>query len=192
MLEGKTVNLRMVEKEDLPLLLEWFNNPEFSGRYDPLDAQQSKAEIEKSYEKLSSEEKWFIIEKKDGCKVGFIGHFTSGKLFEIGYALVTTERGKGHCTEAVKIMVDYLFLSKDIARIQAGTNVENKPSQKVLEKAGFKKERIMRKGLFVRGTWVDVCMYSILREEWREPRILTNPISQPNLKSPSEKYIDNE
>ena len=176
MLEGETVNLRIVEREDLPQILEWFNNPEFSGRYDPLDALQSMTEIEKKYDELSPEEKWFIIEKKDGCKVGFIGHFTSGRLFEIGYSLVPSERGKGYCTEAVKIMVDYLFLSKDIVRIQAGTNVENKASQKVLEKAGFKREGIMRKGLFVRGTWVDVCMYSILREEWKEPKMLTNVV----------------
>jgi len=35
LLEGKTVNLRVVEKEDLPLLLEWFNNPEVTGEFEP-------------------------------------------------------------------------------------------------------------------------------------------------------------
>lgn len=39
MLEGITVNLRVVEKEDLPMVTEWFNNSEFSGEYDPLDEQ---------------------------------------------------------------------------------------------------------------------------------------------------------
>jgi len=33
MLEGKRVNLRVVEREDLNLLNEWFNNPEFVGEY---------------------------------------------------------------------------------------------------------------------------------------------------------------
>ena len=56
------MNLRIVEKEDLPLVAEWFNDPDFSGRFDPLDAQQSRTEIEKKYEDLSSEEKWFIVE----------------------------------------------------------------------------------------------------------------------------------
>ena len=37
-------------------------------------------------------------------------------------------------------MVDHLFLSKDIARVQAQTDPGNVASQKVLEKAGFKKE----------------------------------------------------
>ena len=79
MLEGKNVNLRVVEKEDLPLVADWFNNPKFGGRYDPLDAQESRMEIEKKYDKLGSEEKWFIIEKKDGARVGFIGSFTVWK-----------------------------------------------------------------------------------------------------------------
>jgi RimJ/RimL family protein N-acetyltransferase len=70
-------------------------------------------------------------------------------------------------------MVDYLFLSKNIGRIQAYTNVRNKTAQKVLEKAGFKIEGTIRKLLFVRGAWTDYYLYSILREEWKEPKILT-------------------
>jgi ribosomal-protein-alanine N-acetyltransferase len=46
-------------------------------------------------------------------------------------------------------------------------------SQKVLEKNGFKKEGTIRKEEFVRGEWRDKYLYSILREEWKEPRILT-------------------
>ena len=92
---------------------------------------------------------------------------------EIGYSLVPDERRKGYCSEAVEIMVDYLFLSKDIPRIQAHTDIENVASQKVLEKAGFKKEGILRKESFFRGEWRSSCVYSILREEWKEPKILT-------------------
>jgi RimJ/RimL family protein N-acetyltransferase len=107
------------------------------------------------------------------AKIGTIGHYQVGKLLEIGYVLVPSERKKGYCTEAAKIMVDYLFLSKDIVRIQAHTNVKNVGSQKVLEKAGFKKEGVVRKSSFVKGEWRDRCLYSILREEWKEPKILT-------------------
>jgi len=167
------VNLRVVEKEDLPLLLEWFNNLEFRGRYNPLAVQQSKAEIEKKYDNLGSEEKWFLIEKKDGNNVGFIGTHLFGGMLEIGYVLIPAERGHGYCTEAVKIMVDYLFMSKNTVRIQAATNVENKASQKVLENAGFQREGIERKGIFVWGKWADLYLYGVLREEWKEPKILT-------------------
>ena len=173
MLEGKLLHLRVVEKEDLPLLLEWFNSPEFAGRYNPLDAQESKVEIEKRYDKLGSEKVWFLIQKKDGSKIGFIGLGVFRGCWEMGYVLIPSERGKGYCTEAVQLAVDYLFLSKDIVRIQAGTDPENIASQKVLEKAGFQREGRIRKGIFAWGNWTDLYLYGILREEWKEPKILT-------------------
>jgi RimJ/RimL family protein N-acetyltransferase len=176
LLEGKNVNLRLMEKEDIPLVIEWLNNPEFYGRYfSPI--QRTKTEMEKAPESSPSEFKQFIVEKKDGTKIGFIAYFFMlhpwGKMLEMGYGLVQSERGKGCCTEAAKIMVDYLFLSKEIACIQATTDVGNVASQKVLEKAGFQKEGIMRKRFFYNGEWRDIVLFSILREEWKEPRILT-------------------
>jgi RimJ/RimL family protein N-acetyltransferase len=70
-------------------------------------------------------------------------------------------------------MVDYLFLSKNIVRIQATTNVKNKASQRMLEKIGFKLEGTCRKSGFVRGAWTDSHIYSILRGEWKETKLLT-------------------
>jgi RimJ/RimL family protein N-acetyltransferase len=174
LLEGRTVNLRIVEKEDLPWLSEWLNDPEVSGQYNPL-VQFSKKEIEKEYEDKRLQQTEFIIEKKDGSKIGYIWHFTNPfpELLEIGYFLVPKERGKGYCLEAVQIIVDYLFLSKDIVRIQAHTDVANIASQKLLEKASFKKEGISRKSMFIRGEWQDLFLYSILREEWKKPKRLT-------------------
>ena len=172
MLEGKNVNLRVVEKEDLPLWADWNNNPEFFGEFIWFP-QQSGTEFAKRYDNLTPDNKWFFIEKKDGIKIGGIVHFLAGNLLEIGYLLVPNERGKGYCSEAAKMMVDYLFLSKDTVRVQAHTDVRNEASQKVLEKAGLKKEGVVRKGFFIRGEWRDCCLYSILREEWKEPKILT-------------------
>jgi RimJ/RimL family protein N-acetyltransferase len=175
LLEGKNVNLRIMEKEDLPLFAEWRNNPDFWGEYfSPV--QMSRAEMEK-IESSPLEFKIFIIEKKDGTKIGSIVHFhvlhSMGKMLEMGYALIPSERGKGYCTEGAEIMVDYLFLSKDVACIQAITHVDNIASQKVLEKSGFKREGTMRRRIFVNGNWTDAALFSILREEWKKPKILT-------------------
>jgi RimJ/RimL family protein N-acetyltransferase len=177
LLEGKTVNLRVMEKDDLPLFVEWLNKPEVFGEYNPLH-QMSKTEAEKMLDN-PSDIKPFIIEKKDGSKIGFIVHFhvlhlgTGTKQLEIGYSLVPNERGKGYGTEALEIMVDYLFLSKETMRIQVQTDLRNVASQKVIEKVGFKKEGTLRKNFFMRGELRDCYIYSILREEWKEPKILT-------------------
>jgi RimJ/RimL family protein N-acetyltransferase len=172
LLEGKNVNLRVVEKEDVPLIAEWENSLDYISEYNPL-RQRSRADQERNYDKIGPDEKWFLIEKKDGSKIGFILHSAVRGYWDIGYVLVPGERGKGYCTEAVQIIVDYLFLSKDTVRIQAETHVENMASQKVLERTGFKREGRVREEMFVWGKWADGYLYSILREEWKEPKILT-------------------
>ena len=177
MLEGKKVNLRVMEKDDLPLFAEWYNSPEFMSEA-LFPAQRSMAETEKAFlEPNPHDSNRFIIEKKDGTKIGTISHFNMlspvGKLLEIGYALIPSERGKGYCTEAVQLMVDYLFLTKETPRIQALTLVKNVASQRVLERASFKKEGVMRKCFYIRGEWSDFAIFSIMREEWKEPKILT-------------------
>ena len=170
LLEGKLVNLRVIEKENSLLLADWSNNLEFFS--DMWFPQMSKTEWEKRYDSFTPDTKWFFIEKKDGSRIGTIFHFLNGYFMEIGYILVPHERKKGYGSEAVKIIVDYLFLSKELVRVQAITGLDNFASQRILEKAGFTKEGIIRKSAFIRGVWQDGVLYSILREEWKEPKII--------------------
>ena len=177
MLEGKNVNLKVVEKEDLPQMVDWFNNSEFWGQYDML-LQMSKAEAEKSYESPNKPKDYFI-QKKDGTKVGFVRSWEiipthpDWMGLEFGYAVLPSERRKGYCSEAVNLLLDFAFLSSTVFRIQARTDVRNVGSQRVLEKTGFKKEGTIRKGYFSRGELRDSFLYSILRDEWKEPTLLS-------------------
>ena len=172
MLRGKSINLRVLEKEDLRSpISEWNNKSDFYGEFAPL-TQDSQAEIEKSFE-ITEKKKWFVIEKKDGSKIGLIGYFPKDDCLEIGYVLLPSERKKGYCTEAVRTIVDFLFLTRDIVRIQAYTDDRNVASQKVLNKANFKKEGVLRKFRFVRGEWKDYGVFSLVREEWKQARLTT-------------------
>ena len=175
MLKGININLRAMEPEDISLISDWLNNVDFQGRYTPM-IQRSKEEMKKRFGEISDDQKLFIIEKKDGSKIGVIFYFmVKGgpyNLLEIGYYMILAERKKGYCTEAVKLFVDFLFLLQAIERIQAATDNRNKASQRVLEKAGFTKEGILRKGVFMKGDWVDISLFSILRGEWKEPKVL--------------------
>jgi RimJ/RimL family protein N-acetyltransferase len=177
LLKGKLVNLRLMERTDLPLVSEWVNNPEFGGEFEPLE-QVTLREMERWFDNLRAEEKWFIIERKEGSKVGQIFYTPSGSHFEIGYRMIPTERCKGYCTEAVRIIVDFLFLSKNVVRVQARTNPRNVASQRILERVGFQKEGLIRKDIFIRGEWQDGVLYSILREDWKAPAVLTKAAPQ--------------
>jgi len=165
-LRGNIVNLKVAEKDDVSLIGQLWSNSQYMGEYQDV-VTISKARLEKVIVEHTT---FFIIEKKDGIKIGHINGFMRGRMMEIGFALVPSEREKGYGTEAIQLMVDYLFLTKEIVRIQAPTETRNMPAQKALEKAGFAKEGTMRKSLYVRGEYRDMYLYSILREEWKEPK----------------------
>lgn len=172
-LEGKNIRLKLCDKEDLGFFVDFWNDLEYYGGYEPIMEQMTKVEAEKQFAD-TSKKAYFIIQKKDGTSIGLAVHFgRSSGAVTIGYAIEPSEHGKGYGTEALQLMVDYLFLAKEIHRVQANTDPENKASQHILEKAGFKKEGVSRKSSFVRGQWRDEHHYSILREEWKEPKILT-------------------
>jgi RimJ/RimL family protein N-acetyltransferase len=163
------VNLRNASKEDVLLVMRWWSDPEYMGEY-----QDTRTfSIEELEKVMLRNTIFFVIEKKDGMKIGHIGSWMWGKTMEMGFALVPSERRKGYGEEAIQLMVDYLFLTKDIVRIQVSTDTENKASQRALERVGFIKEGIMRKSGYTGGEYRDHYLYSVLREEWKEPRILT-------------------
>jgi len=181
LLEGKKINLRIAEKDDVQLLVQWFNNVRFAGAYQNFPVQITSNQLEKQIveHKLYGQE-WvdFLVEKKDGTKIGWAAHYISAPNFgwvEIGYSIIPAERNKGYATEAIQILTDYLFLTKEnIPRIQAVIDKENLASKRALENCGYENEGTLRKALWnATGEWADGCLYSILREEWKEPQILT-------------------
>lgn len=89
----------------------------------------------------------------------------AGYGWEIGIALVSWARGRGHGTQAHRLLARYLFAHTTAHRIWAGTEVGNIAEQKALEKAGFTREGVMRGSGWRGGTWRDGVIYSLLRTD---------------------------
>ncbi|KAB1202768.1 putative N-acetyltransferase p20 [Morella rubra] len=103
----------------------------------------------------------------DDRSIGFIYIFPgSGDercRAEIGYGLATKYWGQGITSRAVKMALSIVFKDfPDLVRLQAHALVENKASQRVLEKAGFQQEGLLRKYSFVKGKVRDLLIYSLL------------------------------
>ncbi len=87
------------------------------------------------------------------------------KTAELGYWLAEDYWGRGIMTQAVRQLCREGFSRWDIQRIYAEPFAHNAGSRRVLEKAGFSLEGVMRRGVFKRGQVCDFCMYALLREE---------------------------
>jgi RimJ/RimL family protein N-acetyltransferase len=89
----------------------------------------------------------FVIADKRDEFCGVIEVLPSGNpaLRTLGYALLPEQQRKGLMTEAVKAVCDDVFQNfKETVAICAYVAAPNVPSRRVLEKAGFAKDAIVR------------------------------------------------
>ena len=88
---------------------------------------------------------------------------------EMGYSLSREYWGKGYMTEAAKAVMNYGFEKYGLVVMAICTSPNNKRSQRVIEKCGFKYEGLQRRGYHIYdGTDRDNMVFSILRVEWEE------------------------
>lgn len=78
--------------------------------------------------------------------------------------------GQGYGTEAVRCAVDHGFSELGLNRISAEVYATNPRSVRMLERAGFRREGVLRESLLKGGAFVDEYPYALLRREWEEAR----------------------
>ena len=100
--------------------------------------------------------------------VGSIGVFRQGNIHrqtaEMGYFVAEEYWGKGIMTEAVKQACEYVFANSDIIRIYAEPFAYNSASCRVLEKAGFQLEGVLRQNAVKNGRLLDMKMYARIKQ----------------------------
>jgi len=92
----------------------------------------------------------------------------------LGYALAPETWGKGLASEAVEAMVEAAFALTDAVEIDASSRIENAPSRRVLEKAGFQFTGTGLEGAPARGGLVPCDRFRLTREAWAARRAAHN------------------
>ncbi|MFT9819168.1 GNAT family N-acetyltransferase [Lysinibacillus sp. NPDC056185] len=116
--------------------------------------------------------KWGIFQKSHSDKlVGIIEAMDFNQkvnMVTIGYFFAEDYWGKGLATDALKILVKFLFEEVNINRIQADVMPLNEASKKVLLKNGFIKEGLLRQATSWSGKGVvDLEIYGLLKEKYK-------------------------
>jgi len=111
----------------------------------------------------------FVILLND-VAVGRIGlhHVnTDNKNASVGYWLSKDAEGKGIIIRSCRKLINYGFNELNLHRIEIKAAVENAKSRAIPEKLNFKKEGILREAELVNGIFLDLVLYSMLRDEWK-------------------------
>lgn len=144
LIETPRLFIRRLIREDLPWLFQLHSNPEVM-RYIRIPDQKLSETAEK-IESIIQHPNWSkgqglypIHVKSTGKAIGWtlFNRFPETDLPETGYRLFPACWGKGIATEATLAFVDYLHLQLQLPLVGACTHLENKASQRVLEKCGF-------------------------------------------------------
>jgi RimJ/RimL family protein N-acetyltransferase len=86
--------------------------------------------------------------------------------FELSYVVYPAEqRGKGVATEAINLLVRYLFETKQMNRIRLVIHPENRASRRLAEKCGFRHEGTARGAWYNKGKHQDVEIYAIVHDD---------------------------
>lgn len=86
------------------------------------------------------------------------------RAWNVGINLIPEGRGHGFGTEAQRMLVAHLFATTPVRRVEASTDIENLAEQRSLEKAGFRREGVLRRAQYRRGDWHDLVVYASIRD----------------------------
>jgi ribosomal-protein-alanine N-acetyltransferase len=168
--------LKKIEDRHLDDIFEIYNNDnvfEYCGiipKHNKDTVKNMIGHFERDYNKRSRV-KWGIFANNEVDQLlGIIEAFDFNQkvnMVTIGYFLAESHWGKGVATEAVKILLKFLFMDVNVNRIQAAVMPLNENSKKVLLKNGFIKEGMLRQAALWAGKGiVDLEMYSISKEDY--------------------------
>lgn len=86
---------------------------------------------------------------------------------EIGYWLGESYWGRGIATEALLLVTEHVFTTANLLRLFALPFADNAASTRVLEKAGYLREAILRSSSVKYGQPRDQALYARVNERWR-------------------------
>jgi RimJ/RimL family protein N-acetyltransferase len=89
-------------------------------------------------------------------------HRTAELQIRIGPA---NARGHGAGTEAVRLLLLHAFQDLDVHRVQLHVLATNLPAIRAYEKAGFRREGVLREAAYIAGRRIDLVVMGVLRDE---------------------------
>jgi RimJ/RimL family protein N-acetyltransferase len=179
-LTGPRLWLRPLEESDADCLFAGARNPHVT-RFTLWEAHQSREDtltflriyVAEHYRAGVPDPMGIVLRESGavgGPVIGCVGcHWASEKdrTMEFGYWIGEPFWGCGLVVEAAGLLIDHVFGTYDVERVQAHCFAENTASVRVLEKLGLTYEGIHRSALFHRERFWDLKMFAVLRGDWK-------------------------
>ncbi|VAI37907.1 uncharacterized N-acetyltransferase p20-like [Triticum dicoccoides] len=160
------VTLRRFGLDDVDAMMVWASDPQVAAvcRWEPYESTENLlAYIRDAV--LPHQWQRAICLPGDDRPVGAISVSPTDDACraELGYVLARAHWGKGVATAAVRRAVAAVFGEVEgLQRVEALVDVANVASQRVLEKAGFRREAVLRRYCVLKGAVKDMVIFSFI------------------------------
>lgn len=175
MYAGEKVRLREYRKEDVPKAQAYINDPEIKrllgGAPFPMTlwdeekfiAQQSARNDTYSFAIETLEDNYYI----GGCGINALDW--KNRVAEIGIFIGDTDyQNRGFGTDAMKVLLRLVFHQLNMHKVSLRVLSFNKRAQKVYKRLGFIEEGRLRQERYVDGTYYDLILMGLLKEEFEQ------------------------
>lgn len=173
-----TVELRPLRSDDLPTLGAYLNHPELTGRRYipwefPNEVPLSEQQVEGIFKKWGEKKKGFVmgvILQESGT---LIGHTEADWGWDphapgISLAIAPSNQRQGFGTEALKLILAYLFEHTPAHNVSSWLSDWNEPGREFTAKNGFTKCGEVRREGIRNGEYFNSIVVDILRPEWKQ------------------------
>jgi RimJ/RimL family protein N-acetyltransferase len=177
MIYGERVRLRHTERADLPLFVEWLNDPEVR-RGLMLHLPLSIAEEEQWFENMLAspqDERPLVIEVKEEDGWLMIGNSSFHNLdwrnrnAELGIFIGDKSYwDRGYGTEVMQLLLKHGFNTLNLHLVYLRVYEDNQRAIRAYEKVGFVHDGRLRQMIYKDGKFLDVLFMSVLHTEWQE------------------------
>ena len=168
-IKGSSFILRNWRESDAADLQRLADNPKIAANlYDRFPSPYTLADAEWFIDrKINEQPATTLVIEVEGAFAGAIGLEFRGDVFSksplFGYWLGEPYWGRGIITEAARLVTQYAFATFDIMCLQAGVFSSNPASMRVLEKAGYVKQGILKGTVYKLGQVLDEHIYVAYR-----------------------------
>ncbi|MFF0343361.1 GNAT family N-acetyltransferase [Kribbella sp. NPDC004875] len=142
----------------------------------PLDA--ARETVERFAEGDPEAPGWFqYAVDLDGVLIGDLGLKLHENLMQadLGYTLAARYQGRGYASEAVRGLLEHLFVERELHRVSAEADARNLASARLLERIGFTHEGLRLSNTWFKGEWTDDLLFGLLRDDYLARRLSRPP-----------------
>lgn len=171
--EGERVRLRATVEDDFDAFHRWWSDPDTLTfqTTGPLTFRSREADEEmfRSWMKDTGNALGFSIERvEDAVLVGqcsLWGITPTERCATLGVIFGREYWNQGYGTEALGLVLTYVFNERNLHRVQLTVNANNPRAIRAYEKVGFRQEGTAREAFYRDGMWQDNVYMGVLKKE---------------------------